>query len=408
MSKELKVSFYLRHKEVRKDGTIPIMGRITIEKSMVQFSTKCFILEKLWNIKAARAIGKSKVATILNQSLDNIVVAIHTSHSELIERKGTATVQEVKDVFQGMASAQITLLDYCKNYYDKQGERVGVNLSYNGRYAYLNLYNNLQLFIKSKYNLSDIPFSALDIAFVEQFDNFLRHDKKLKPNTVVSYISYLKFLIYRAVDDNMLNYNPFADYYPKGEKLPPKSITKEELGLIMNIPLDTPSRYLVRDIFLFSVFTGISHIDIKNLTTQNLSQEKDGTWWIRSKRKKTGNEFQVPLLDVPLSIIEKYKGQADGDYLFNVFTCVTINIQLRKIAKMCGIDRNITIHMARHSYASLITLSQGVPIETVSKMLGHTSMKSTQIYAKMSNDKIFSDMAILEQRIAGKYKLANL
>ena len=111
MNKELKVSFYLRHKEVRKDGTIPIMGRITIDKSMVQFRTKCFVSEKLWSIKAARAIGKSKVATILNQLLDNIVVAIHTSHSELIERKGAATVQEVKDVFQGMASAQITLLD---------------------------------------------------------------------------------------------------------------------------------------------------------------------------------------------------------------------------------------------------------------------------------------------------------
>ncbi len=408
MNNELKVSFYLRHKEVRKDGTTPIMGRITIGKEMAQFSAKCYVAEKLWNTKSARAIGKSKVATALNQTLDKISVAIHTSYKELLERKGSASAQDVKNSFQGIATSQATLIEYCEEYYNKIGDRVGVNLSYNGHYAYRNLINNLKLFLKSKFNLSDISFSALESSFVEKFDHFLRYDKGLKPNTAVSAISYFKFVIYRAVDDDMLQYNPFANYYPKREKVPPKSITKEELELIMNVPLDTPSRYLVRDIFLFSVFTGISHIDIKNLTTRNLSQAKDGTWWIHAKRKKTGNEFSVPLLDVPLSIIEKYRGMAEGDYLFKVFSCVTINIQLRKIAKMCGIERNITIHCARHSYASLITLSQGVPMETVSKMLGHTSIKSTQIYAKISNDKIFKDMAILEKRIAGKYKLANL
>ncbi|MFR9542731.1 MAG: site-specific integrase [Rikenellaceae bacterium] len=408
MSNELKLGFYLRHKEIKSDGTVPIMGRITIGRTMVQFSAKCSVAERLWDTKSARAVGKSKVATELNRTLDKISLAIHTHYKELVKRKASATATEVKNAFQGIASGQESLLQFCERYYDKLGERVGVTLSYNGRYAYRNLTNNLRQFLKAKYNLSDMPFSALDLSFAENFDFFLRVDKKLKPNSVVSAISYLKFIIYRAVDEDLLPKNPFADYYPEGEKLPPKSITKEELAKIMTTPLDTPSRYLVRDLFLFSVFTGISYIDIKNLTTRHLSQAKDGVWWIHSKRQKTGNEFHVPLLDVPMQIIERYRGTADGDHLFRVFSGVTMNIQLKKITKMCGIERDITYHQGRHSYASLITLSQGVPMESVSKMLGHSSIKSTHIYAKMSNDKIDNDMRILERQIKGKYQLANL
>ncbi len=408
MSNELKLGFYLRHKEVKSDGTVPIMGRITIGRTMAQFSAKCSVGERLWDTKSARAVGKSKVATELNRNLDKISLAIHNHYKELAKRKDSATATEVKNAFQGVASGQESLLQFCERYYDKLGERVGVTLSYNGRYAYRNLTNNLKLFLKAKYNLSDMPFAALDLSFVENFDFFLRVDKKLKPNSVVSAISYLKFVIHRAVDECILPINPFADYYPEGEKLPPKSITKEELAKIMTTPLDTPSRYLVRDLFLFSVFTGISYIDIKNLTTRNLSQAKDGVWWIHSKRQKTGNEFHVPLLDVPMQIIERYRGTADGDHLFRVFSGVTMNIQLKKIIKLCGIERDITYHQGRHSYASLITLSQGVPMESVSKMLGHTSIKSTHIYAKISNDKIDRDMKILERQIKGKYQLANL
>ncbi len=408
MSNELKLGFYLRHKEIKSDGTVPIMGRITIGKTMAQFSAKCSVAERLWDTKSARAVGKSKVATELNRNLDKISLAIHNHYKELIKRKDSTTATEVKNAFQGVASGQETLLQFCERYYDKLGERVGVTISYNGRYAYRNLTNNLRQFLKTKYNLSDMPFAALDLSFVENFDFFLRVDKKLKPNSVVSVISYLKFIIYRAVDEDLLPKNPFADYFPEGEKLPPKSITREELAKIMTTPLDTPSRYLVRDLFLFSVFTGISYIDIKNLTTRHLSQAKDGVWWIHSKRQKTGNEFHVPLLDVPMQIIEKYRGTADGDTLFRIFSGVTMNIQLKKITKMCGIERDITYHQGRHSYASLITLSQGVPMESVSKMLGHTSIKSTHIYAKISNDKIDNDMRILERQIKGKYQLANL
>ncbi|MFR9533313.1 MAG: site-specific integrase [Rikenellaceae bacterium] len=408
MSKDLKVGFYLRHKEVRRDGSVPIMGRITIGKEMAQFSAKCYVAEKLWDTKSARAIGKSKVATELNQALDRISVAIHTAYKELLDRKDKVTAVEIKNTFQGMASGQITLLQYCDRFYNELSARVGVTLTPRSHYQYLITYKNLKEFLRKRYNLSDISFGALEYSFIEQFDFYLRVEKKLKPNSVVRYVNYFKLTMNRAVQDDVCFFNPFMGFRSEGEVSKPKSLTQEELDKIISTPLDTPSRYLVRDLFLFSAFTGIAFSDVKNLTQRNLVQTESGEWWIHSKRVKTGVEFKVPLLDLPLKIIEKYRGQGEGDRLFRMLSCVKTNIHLKHIARMCGIEQNLTYHQARHSYASLITLSQGVPMETVSKMLGHSTIKSTHIYAKISNEKIDKDMEILAKRIEGKYNLVGL
>lgn len=285
------------------------------------------------------------------------------------------------------------------------GARVGVNLTPRSHYQYKIVYITLREFIRKKYNLSDIAFGALDYSFIEQFDFYLRVEKRLKPNSVVRYVNYFKLTMNRAVQDDVCIFNPFMGFRSEGEISKPKSLTQEELDMIMTTPLDIPSRYLVRDLFLFSAFTGISFIDIRNLTNQNLQQADDGTLWIHSKRQKTKVEFKVPLLELPQKIINKYQGQGDGDHIFRMLSNTKTNFHLKKIAEMCGIEKTLTYHMARHSYASLITLSQGVPMESVSKMLGHSSIKSTHIYAKISNEKIDKDMAALAKRIEGKYYL---
>ncbi len=408
MSKELKVGFYLRHKEVRRDGSVPIMGRITIGKEMAQFRAKCYVAERLWNTKSARAIGKSKVATELNRALDRITVAIHTSYKELLNRKGSATANDVKCAFQGIASGQITLLGYCDIFCDRLSQRVGINLTQRSFNEYKLSVRYIREFLKHQYNLSDIAFPALDYSFIEQFDLFLRVDKRFKVNTVATIIRHLKQITKRASNDDVTLFNPFIGFRVVEEVSKPKSLTQDELDRIMTTPLDIPSRYLVRDLFLFSVFTGIAFSDVKSLTRRNLYRADDGVWWIHSKRMKTGVEFKVPLLDIPLKIIKKYEGQGEGDNLFRMLSCTKTNFHLKIIARMCGIDKNLTYHQARHSYASLITLSQGVPMETVSKMLGHSTIKSTHIYAKISNDKIDSDMRDLAKRIEGKYYLIGL
>ena len=407
ISKELKVHYYLRHKEVKGDGATPIMGRITIGKSMVQFSAKCSVQVSLWDTKSARATGKSKAAAELNRKLDKISLSIHSHYKELLAKKENVSPEEVKNAFQGIASEQETLIGYCNRYNHQLTARIGVNITLESYKRYGVSFNHLRRFLRTKYNLSDISFQALDYSFVEAFDFYLRVQLKFKPNTIVGIIGHLKIIIKRAINEGIITRDPFAGFSLVGEPLQPKSLTKQELHKIMTTPLDTPNRYLVRDMFLFSVFTGISFSDIRNLTYSNLIQAEDGVWWIHSKRKKTGTEFHVPLLELPLQIIEKYRGLNKDGKMFVMLSCSKTNGNLKKIARMCGIKRNITYHQARHSYASLITLSQGVPMETVSRMLGHRDLRATRIYAQVSNEKINTDMRKLEKRITNKYHLAD-
>ncbi|MFI3293844.1 MAG: site-specific integrase [Rikenellaceae bacterium] len=408
MSKELKVSFYLRHKEVKKDGTVPIMGRITIDKRMAQFSAKLSVATPLWDIKAARALGKSKVATELNRALDRITVSIHSSHKELMERKGTATPKEVVVAFQGMASGQESLLKYCDKFFAMMSQRIGINLKEKSCNQYRIAFNYLRNFLKAKYNLKDISFGALDYSFIEKFDHYLRVELGFKPNSVVGIIGRIKLMIRRAITDDVILFDPFISFRSQGEVSQPKTLTREELERVMTTPLDIPSRYLVRDLFIFSAFTGISFSDIGNLKYSDLTTSDDGTVWIHSKRIKTGVEFHVPLLHLPIQLIDKYRGSTDGEHLFRLLSNVKTNIHLKKIAQMCGVEKCLTFHQARHCYASVVTLSQGIPMETVSRMLGHSTVKSTRIYAQISYEKVDSDMRLLAKSIKGKYKLANI
>lgn len=407
MSNELKVSFYLKRNEVKSDGTVPITGRITVGKSMVQFSAKCSVQVSLWDTQSGRATGKSKTATELNRALEKINLSIHTHYKELLAKKEKPTAVEVKNAFQGIASEQETLISSCDKYESMLSQRVGVTITLESYKRYGISFNHLKRFLREKYNVVDMPFQMLDYSFIESYDFYLRVQLKFKPNTIVGIIGHLKIIVRRAVNEGILSRNPFVGFSIEAEPLKPKSITRQELRKIMNTPLDSPNRYLVRDMFLFSVFTGIALSDIRNLTYDNLVRAEDGVWWIHSKRQKTGTDFHVPLLELPLQIIEKYRGLNKNGKMFVMLSCSKTNGNLKKITKMCGIERNITFHMARHSYASLITLSQGVPMETVSRMLGHRDLRATRIYAEVSNDKINSDMRKLEKRIENRYHLTD-
>lgn len=407
MSNELKVSFYLKRNEVKSDGTVPITGRITVGKSMVQFSAKCSVQVSLWDTQSGRATGKSKTATELNRALEKINLSIHTHYKELLAKKEKTTAVEVKNAFQGIASEQETLISSCDKYESMLSQRVGVTITLESYKRYGISFNHLKRFLREKYNVADMPFQMLDYSFIESYDFYLRVQLKFKPNTIIGIIGHLKIIVRRAVNEGIISRNPFVGFSIEAEPLKPKSITRQELRKIMNTPLDSPNRYLVRDMFLFSVFTGIALSDIRNLTYDNLVKAEDGVWWIHSKRQKTGTDFHVPLLELPLQIIEKYRGLNKNGKMFVMLSCSKTNGNLKKITKICGIERNITFHMARHSYASLITLSQGVPLETVSRMLGHRDLRATRIYAEVSNDKINTDMRKLEKRIENRYHLAD-
>lgn len=213
-------------------------------------------------------------------------------------------------------------------------------------------------------------------------------------------------MIKLAINEGIISRDPFEGYAPERPIAKQKYLTREELDRIMTTQLDHPSRYITRDMFLFSVFTGLAYRDICNLTPSNIIKADNGVLWIKTSRQKTGTPCDIPLLDIPKQIIEKYKGVTKNGKLLPMLSCGRLNKNLKVIAKLCNIERRLIYHAGRHTYATEICLSQGVPIESVSRMLGHRDLRSTRIYAKITNHKIAEDMNVLESRIKDKFQLA--
>lgn len=408
MKTNLKVHFYLRKTDEKKNGECPVIGKITIGKDVAQFSAKVSAKASLWDIVSGRVTGKSKHATEINATLDKINVAVNTSYRKLQETKNTVTANEIKNAFQGIASQQETLIRYFVRHNEEFKKRVGVNRELSTQVQYENSLKHLKRFMWLKCKLSDIPFTQLDFSFIEEYDFYLRVELKLKPNTILGIMRHLRKMIKLAIGEGIITRDPFEGYSPERPKAEQKYLTRDELHKIITTPLDHPCRYLTRDMFLFSVFTGLAYRDICNLTEKNIVRASDGVLWIETTRQKTGTPCEIPLMEIPLQILDKYKGLAPDGKLLPMQSCGRLNKNLKVIAKLCGLKRKLIFHAGRHTYASEICLSQGVPIETVSRMLGHRDLRSTQIYAKISNDKISEDTDKLEERIKDKFQLVSM
>lgn len=402
---EVKVSFYLKRNEEKADGAAPILGRIRIGKSMVQFSAKVSVPVSLWDTKSARAIGKSKTALSVNASLNKICVDIHSAYRELSVKKDNVSAGEVKNAFQGIASQQDTLVKYYEAHNEEFLRKVGVNRCMETYKRYGVSLNHLKRFMRKKYNISDISFQVLTPSFVADYDYYLRVELRFAPQTIVNIICQLRRIIKIAINNGLVRNHPFVDYEYITEAPVPKSLTADELKTLMKAGLSRPNLNFIRDMFLFSSFTGIAFSDMRNLTEKNISTAEDGIKWVHLKRKKTGTPCHILLLELPIQLIEKYRGLAKENRLFPMISCSKTNIYLKRIAAECNIDKRITFHMARHCYASVVTLSQGVPLETVGELLGHRDWRATRIYAQVSNEKIGEDMHRLNNRLSDKFHL---
>ena len=219
-------------------------------------------------------------------------------------------------------------------------------------------------------------------------------------------MSLLHTVINKAIAAGIITADPFAGYEPPRPERKRRYLTREELQRLMTTPLPSSRLYLVRDLFLFSCYTGISYGDLCRLTAANLETAEDGTTWIKAAREKTGVSFEIPLLDLPLRIINKYRDIMPDGKLLPMYGNSELNRGLKQLAAACGIDRKLTFHMARHTYATEITLSHGVPMETVSRMLGHSRVDTTQIYAQVTDNKIGTDTQALDKRIAERFTIA--
>ncbi|WP_165026119.1 site-specific integrase [Dysgonomonas sp. ZJ279] len=412
MNNELKVSFYIKResrleKNRNKENiAYPIIGKIIIGNSIAQFGSKLSVPEHLWNVKSGRAIGKSRIAVELNREINKINLLIHSHYKEILQRTGKVTAIEVKNAFQGIATTQKTLLVHFKDMAEEFRKRIGLDRSANTYPKYNVAYKNLKHFLKEKYHVEDIPLTQLDLPFIEAYDYHLRVERKLKAESIVTIVALLLKAVRIALHRNMITYPPFLGYKLGKPEFVQRTLSAEELERLISTPLNSPSQSFIRDLFVFAAFTGLSFIDLKQLTWKHIITEEDGSLWISMSRQKTDIPFNVKLLNIPIRIIEKYKGisgTGKDDTVFKVLSHRRISDALKAIAKHCNITTNVSFHVARHCFASQICLSQGVPIESVSRMMGHRNIQTTQRYARVNNEKIGNDMKQLSNRLANKF-----
>lgn len=340
----------------------------------------------LWDAKGNRAKGKSKEAQAVNFALDNIKAQIAKHYQRISDREAYVTAEMVRNAYQGIGTEYETLL----RAFDKENgafaKRVGKDRSVRTYHKYLTVRKYVADFIKVQYRRSDISMNELTEDFICDFCLYLRNEVGLAQSTVWIYSIPLKHIVTTAHYNGKIPRNPFAQYHVDPDFKEREYLTEEELRAFATVELDNPGQAQARDLFLFGALTGISFIDIKNLTTENIV-EMNGSKWVVSRRQKTKVPFQIKLMDEALRIIEHHKPFRKDEHLFNIGSYDAVNRRIKKVAEMCGIGKRVSFHVSRHSFA-VMALNYGMPIESVSKILGHTNITTTQIYAKVTSTKL--------------------
>lgn len=394
-----KLLFYLKKNELKKNGNAPIMVRITIDGTAKTLGTKLEIDPHNWDLKYGRVEGKSAKAVSINQKLDNIRGRIDTIYEDLLKHEGFATAQKIKLSFLGVGEMDDGLLrvfneqnEEFKKLVDKE-ER-----SLNTYHKYTTVYTHLTEFIRERYHKDDMAFRELTTDFIREFDFYLRYDKQCTHNTVWVYTMPVLYMVKLAIKKGLIRDNPFDDYEISKVEIDRGYLLKEDVEKL--IRYDSPRRYeLVKDLFIFSCFTGLSYIDIKKMKRGNIQSFFDGHQWIISRRKKSDVASNVRLMEIPKRIIEKYKGITGNEFIFPVPNNVSCNNHVKKLIEKSEIitEQKVTFHTARHTFGTMF-LTQGVPLESLSKMMGHKHISTTQIYAKITSQKISKDMDLVTSK----------
>lgn len=406
MSKStFKILFYLRRNYVNREGKAGIMIRITLNGDVAQFSSKLEVEPELWDVKAGRIAGKSKTAREMNNIMEEIRRIIRNHYHTIEMSEALVTAEKVKNAFLGIETGRRTLLDLYRSHVEDTKKLVGVSKSPETFAKYERSLRRIEAFMSYKYQISDIALKEISHMFITDYEMYLRTECKCNENTTAKFIQALRLIIIKAKNNGWIFADPFVNYKIRKKHVDRGYLSQQEIDLIIEKVFTCYRLEQVRDVFIFCCFTGLSYIDVKQLRSKDICSSIDNKQWIMTKRQKTKTSVNVPLLRIPLAILDKYKDKLPGDALLPVLSNQKLNAYLKEIADLCGINKNITFHMARHTFATTTTLLNGVPIETVSKMLGHTNIETTKIYARITNEKINRDMLGLSDKFAGSEKL---
>ena len=391
---KFKVLLYLKKSGQDKSGKAPIMGRITVNRTMAQFGCKLSCIPELWNPRESRLNGKSREAVETNAKIDKLMLAVNMAFNNLVERKIDFDATDVKNLFQGSMETQMTLMKMTDAVCDNIKSRIGIDRAkstYPG-YHYMRL--ALGEFIGVRYKVKDLAFGQLTEQFIHDYQTFVTEEKGQAIDTARHYLAILKKICRLAYKEGYADKIHFQHFtLPKKTETTPRALSRESFEKIrdVKIPAYRKSHMLARDMFLFGCYTGVSYADVVSITHTNLQTDEDGALWLKYRRKKNELRASVKLLPEAIALINKYHSE-DRETLFPLLRWSNLRRHMKALAALAGIKDDLCYHQARHSFASLITLEAGVPIETISRMLGHSDISTTQVYARVSPKKLFEDM----------------
>ena len=402
MKTNFSLLFYLKKPKNYQSGLVPVYLRITVNGKRAEFTSSRECPPHLWNSQAGRLKGTREDVRSFNAYLDNLQAKVYEAHHLLTKSDIDVTATGLKNTVLGKVEKVRKLIETFKEHNRQVEALVGNGYAKGTLTRYETSLKHTQDFLEWKYQMPDISINKVDHEFITGYDFYLRSERKCANNSAVKYIKNFKKIILICIANGWLDKDPFVKYKAKVKQVERVYLNHDELTAVSNKSFDTDRLNQVRDIFLFSCYTGLAYADVQKLTRLEIVKGLDGNMWIITKRQKTNTPTRVPLLSSTLALLEKYAKHPvcqNTGKVFPVSSNQKMNEYLKEIAGLCGINKELTYHIARHTFATTVTLANGVSIESVSKMLGHTNIKTTQHYAKILDLKVSQDMATLQEKL---------
>ena len=394
--------FYLKDERRDKHGKAALYLRITVNGKRSAISMHRKIDPEKWDSRMNKMKGKGVEAQELNQFMATVRHKVNKIHHQFVEEGNFFTANDIKDKFLGNDKRVKMLLELFDEHNQQMEKLIDIEFALGTYKRYHTTRSHVAEFIKTESGKSDIPVRDVDLKFIKGFEYFLKTTKECNHNSALKYVNNFKKIIRMAVAHEWISKDPFYNYKVQFKTVEREFLSKEELQALVDKQIKGKRLNIVRDMFVFCCYTGLSYIDVQKLHPDNIVKHIDGTLWIKSKRTKTKSRLGIPLLPTALAILEKYQEHpkvVNGDCVLPVLSNQKSNAYLKEIADLCSIKKNLTTHLARHTFATTVTLSNGVPIETVGQMLGHKNLRTTQHYAKIIDRKVSEDMAILKNKL---------
>jgi len=403
MTTNFSLLFYLKQQKIYTSGPKPIYMRITVNGKRAEVSAGRDCEPSVWNSHAGRGIGTKSETRALNSYLDTLQTKVMNAHQQLIGAGESITADRLRDQFIGRAEKAYYIVELFNDHNDQVKALIGNGFEANTLKSYRSSFKHLKAFVQHQYGKTDMDIKKLNHAFIVNYEFYLKSVCKCSGVSAAKYVKHLKKIVNSCLANKWLTDNPFINYRSKAKAKEKEFLMSEELEAITTKSITIERLIQVRDIFIFCCYTGLCYGDVQKLQRHQITKGVDGEQWIFTTRQKTDTSSRIPLLTIAVDIVNKYADHpqcVNKNLVLPVLSNQRMNSYLKEIADVCGITKTLTFHMARHTFATTVTLSNGVPIESVSKMLGHNSIKTTQHYAKVLDLKVSRDMAALRKKYA--------